>query len=153
MTMKKIMTMSLFLLLGAISNAQCNTKVMESFGGTASVAMYNTYVSIGAIADGYVNESYDAERVKELMAEQVTMMTNLIAQMKDALAAEKSGLSADDRLYMNDMILCLGYLKDEAQGLQDYATDGAETSQQKYDTNRNLAWAKIEDLLGLGEEE
>ena len=151
--MKKLFGVICLSLLGVSAQAQCDTKVMESFGGTASVAMYNTYLTIGAIADGYVNESYDAERVKALMAEQVGMMTNLITQMKDALAAEKSGLLEDDRVYINEMILCLSYLKDEAQGLQDYATDELETSQQKYNTNRNLAWDKIEDLLGLGVEE
>lgn len=151
--MKKLIGILLLSVLGISAQAQCNTKVMESFGGTASVALYNTYLTIGAIADGYVNETYDADRVSDLMAEQVTMMTSLISQMKEAIAVEKSGLSKDDKEYMGDMITCLEYLKNEAQGLQDYATDGLEASQQKYNTNRDLAWAKIEDLLGLGGEE
>ena len=151
--MKKLIGILLFSLLGMAARAQCNTKVMESFGGTASVALYNTYLTIGAIADGYVNETYDADRVSDLMAEQVSMITTLITQMKDAMAVEKSGLSKDDREYMADMVVCLDYLKNEAQGLQDYAKDGLDASQQKYNTNRDLAWAKIEDLLGIGGEE
>ena len=151
--MKKLFTLLLLSLVGITTHAQCDTKVMESFGGTASVALYNTYLSIGAIADGYVNEYYDADRVADLMTEQVTMMTSLTTQMKDALAAEKNGLSQDDRDYMNEMITCIDYLKNEAQGLLDYANDGTETSQQKYNTNRNLAWSMIEELLGIGEEE
>jgi hypothetical protein len=151
--MKKIVGIILLSLLGSSAKAQCNTDVMEAFGGTVSIALYNTYLCVGAIADGYVNESYDDARVKELMNEQVTMLGVLTTEMKKALTVDKSGLSEDDRSLISDVIICLDYLKNEAQGLHDYANDGSETSQEKYNSNRDLAWGKIEDLLGLSDEE
>jgi 4-alpha-glucanotransferase len=131
------------------SYGQCSTKVMEAFGGTSSIAIYNTYVAIGAIADGYVAKTYDSERVKSLMTEQTTMLQHAMDYIDAAVSEESTSLNESDLTYLADMKTCMEFLKDEAQGLHDYAAFGTDEANTAYDTNRNMAWSSIVYLLGL----
>lgn len=130
--------------------AQCDADVREAFGGVSSITVYNTYITIGAIADAYVNEVYTAARVKELMGEQSSMLESVIVMLEKCKVAKSNGLSADDVEYIKELIACLGSLKSEAQGLSDYAETGASGAQERYNRNRDKAWEQIQGLLGLG---
>lgn len=151
--MKKII---LILLLAAgsagSSYGQCSEEVREAFGGTSSLALYNTYITIGAIADGFVSDSYDSERVQSLMDEQTAMIDVLKDLLDKAVKDDSESLTPDDKMYLREMITCLDYLKKEAQGLHDIAVDGSDDANKRYNTNRDLAWDLIEELLGLNEE-
>lgn len=133
----------------SVLRAQCDTDVREAFGGVSSITVYNTYITIGAIADAHVNEIYDAARVKELMGEQTAMLQAVIDMLEKCKVVKSDGLSADDVVYVKDLIACLQSLKKEAQGLSDYATDGSEDAQNRYNTNRDKAWDQIKALMGL----
>jgi len=149
--MRKILLILLLAGGTTFSYGQCSAKVMEAFGGTASMALYNTYITIGAVADGYVAETYDSERVQSLMSEQISMLQIVSDQITAAVSETSSTLKDDDRAYLKEMRTCIGYLKKEAQGLHDYAAYGTDEANTQYDTNRDLAWTAISDLLGLGE--
>lgn len=131
------------------ARAQCDADVREAFGGVSSITIYNTYITIGAIADAYVNDVYDADRVKELMVEQTSMLQSVIDMLDKCKVVKSDGLSADDVEYIKELIACLGSLKAEAQGLNDFAATGSEDAQTRYNTNRDKAWRQIKDLLGL----
>lgn len=133
----------------SVLRAQCDTDVREAFGGVSSLTVYNTYITIGAIADGHVNEVYNADRVKELMGEQTAMLQSVIAMLDKCKVPKSNGLSEDDVEYIKDLITCLEYLKAEAQGLSDYAVYGSEDAQSRYNKNRDKAWEKIKGLMGL----
>ena len=133
----------------SVLRAQCDTDVREAFGGVSSLTIYNTYITIGAIADAHVNEVYDANRVKELMGEQTAMLQSVIGMLDKCKVAKTDGLTEDDVTYIKDLIVCLEYLKAEAQGLSDYAISKSEDAQTRYNTNRDKAWEKIKGLLGL----
>ncbi len=133
----------------SMARAQCNADVREAFGGVASITIYNTYLTIGAIADGHVNEVYDAARVKELMGEQTSMIQSVIGMLDKCKVIKSDGLTADDVTYIKDLIACLESLKAEAQGLSDYANGGSEEAQNRYNVNREKAWGQIQTLLGI----
>jgi hypothetical protein len=133
----------------SVGRAQCDTDVREAFGGVSSITVYNTYITIGAIADAYVNEVYTSERVKELMSEQSSMLESVMAMLEKCKVAKSNGLSSDDVEYIKELIACLGSLKAEAQGLSDYAETGASGAQERYNRNRDKAWDQIKSLLGL----
>ncbi|MGV3612767.1 MAG: hypothetical protein ACO1N0_17535 [Fluviicola sp.] len=133
----------------SVARAQCDADVREAFGGTASIMIYNTYITIGAIADAHVNDVYDAARVKELMGEQASMMQSVIGMLDKCKVAKSNGLSADDVLYVEELIGCLESLKGEAEGLSDYANGGGEEAKNRYNDNRDKAWGQIKSLLGL----
>lgn len=146
----KLIAIILFAFSGfSIARAQCDADVREAFGGVSSISIYNTYITIGAIADAHVNDVYDAARVKELMGEQTAMIQVVIDMLEKCKVAKSNGLSADDVEYVKDLIDCLQSLKKEAQGLSDFAADKSEGAQTRYTTNRDKAWGQIKDLMGL----
>lgn len=126
--------------------------VLEGFGSVSAIAIYNTYITIGALADGFVTETYDADYVSGLMSEQIGMI-NAISESLEKCVYDKSegALDALDKEYLSDFIVCLELLKKEAEGFKDYATTDSESALEKYNANRDLAWKKIEELLDLGE--
>jgi len=150
--MRKLIFTLVLGVIGTVSaRAQCSTSVLEAFGATSSLALYNTYITIGTIADGYVGETYDADYTVDLMGEQTAMISSIIDYIDKLLTDPKSGISADDKDYMNEMKACLNDLYDEAEGLMEYAGNN-ESGTEKYNTARDAAWAKIEELLGLNDE-
>ncbi|TSJ46655.1 hypothetical protein [Fluviicola chungangensis] len=146
----KLLALLFFAFFGLSTvKAQCDTEVREAFGGVSSITIYNTYITIGAIADAHVNEVYDAARVKELMGEQTSMLQAVIDMLDKCKVVKSNGLSADDVEYVKDLIVCLQSLKAEAQGLSDYAATQSEDAQNRYNTNRDKAWSEIKTLMGL----
>lgn len=133
----------------SIARAQCDVDVREAFGGVSSITIYNTYLTIGAIADAHVNDVYDAARVKELMGEQTSMLQSVIDMLEKCKVVKSNGLNADDVEYVKDLIACLQSLKKEAQGLSDYAADQSADAQDRYNTNRDKAWSQIKALMGI----
>nr|WP_294862507.1 hypothetical protein [uncultured Fluviicola sp.] len=133
----------------SVLRAQCDVDVREAFGGISSITIYNTYITIGAIADAHVNDVYDAPRVKELMGEQTTMLQSVIVMLEKCKVVKSNGLNADDVEYIKELITCLESLKAEAQGLSDYAETKSEDAQTRYNTNRDEAWSHIKTILGL----
>lgn len=147
--MKLIVVLFLTVFSFSFSRAQCDADVREAFGGVSSITVYNTYITIGAIADAYVNDVYNADRVKELMGEQVSMLQTVIDMLAKCRQAKSNGLSADDVLYVQELIDCMTSLKKEAQGLSDYSATKSEEAQDRYNVNRDKAWNQISALLGL----
>lgn len=139
----------LFLLVSVFgAKAQTNDKILEFTGSLASIAAYNTYIAIGAIADGYVNDVYDTEYTTTLMDEQISMLKEVKRMATDAINESKV-LSDDDKEYVKDLNEALSYLVKEAESLKEYAITGSDESSASYNKNRNLAWDKISELLGL----
>ena len=150
--MKRIAILLLLICSFSFARAQCDQKVLEAFGGMSAMAIYNTYVTIGAIADGYGGEIYDAAYVQELMNEQTVMIGSLIDMLAKCRDTENIGLSEEDLAYVEDLIDCLEILKKEAQSLSDYSRTGSEEAENAYHMHRELAWEQIADLLGLEDE-
>ena len=148
--MKVVATILLICSFSSVSRAQCDADVREAFGGVSSITVYNTYLTIGAIADAYVNEVYTSDRVKELMGEQTAMIQAVIEMLSKCKTPKNDGLNADDVLYIKELISCLESLKGEAQGLSDYV-GGSTDAQARYNTYRDKAWYQIKMLLGLEE--
>ncbi|WP_430405759.1 hypothetical protein [Fluviicola sp.] len=126
----------------SIARAQCDMNVREAFGGVCSITIYNTYITIGAIADAHVHDVYDANRVKELMGEQTSMLQTVIGLLEKCKEVKSNGLEAEDVQFVKDLTACLESLKAEAQGLSDYAISKSEEAQTRYNTNRDKAGAR-----------
>ena len=147
--MKKLLLALAFLPI-AFSYGQCSDKVMESYGGTCSISLYNTYIALGAIADGYTDSVYDADRVVGLMEEQITMYDVIVEQLKAAKNDASANLSEGDKTYLTDVINCWDHLKSEAQGLKNLALN-KDVDMDLYNIGRNAAWVIIAELMGFEE--
>lgn len=123
-------------------------EALVALGSTSGLLVYNTYICIGAIADGYVGEVYSVGRVGELMDEQVASIEAVIGEY-NKLSESGFITSDEDAAYISDLIVTLELLKKEAKALKDYAATGSTTASDDYNAARDAAWFNIEDLLGL----
>lgn len=149
--MKKLLV-AFALFTGIFSSAysQCSTPVLESFGSISAIAIYNTYITIGSVADSYVGEVYESDYVITLMSEQKGMIEVVSESLNACIKDNSAGkLSEEDKEYLQQMIKCLEYLGDEADGLLEYAETNSEDALDKYSVGRDNAWELISELLGI----
>ena len=123
-------------------------KALESLGMLSGLAVYNTYVAIGAIGDGYESEAYDGETVVALMDEQKAVLTTIINDYDELLA---SGFitAEDDKAFVADTKEICSILKTMADHLSAYTRDKSETNSTAFQSARESAWNKIAVLLDI----
>lgn len=154
--MKKIIAL-LILAAGSLALMPAKThaqtgknEALESLGAISGMLVYNTYVGIGAIADGFSTDAYDAETVKSLMEEQQSAMTSIMESL-DKLAT--SGFLTDpaDKQYVNDAKDICNTLKTMAGHLAAYSQDKSTTNSDAFQASRTSAWKQISALLDFEE--
>ena len=136
-----------------VSKAQTGkSDALETLGSITGMLMYNTYVGIGSIGDGYEEGVYDAKYVGDVMDEQVSGIKAVNAQL---LVLLNSGFLDDeaDLSFMRDVRTTFDLLINEAEKLKEYAASTDQGDADKFQSYRKQAWSKISDLLGLGDEE
>jgi hypothetical protein len=128
---------------------QCSEDLLESYGGMSVIAMYNTYIGIGAIADGFAAEQYDTAHVQDLMDEQIGMLTNVSDMLTKVIENNNNNVDVLDKDFMREILVVFDYLKLEAVYLKEYSNTKSTEASTSYDSNRQLAWDKISELMGL----
>ncbi len=131
------------------AKAQCSDDLLESYGGMSVIAMYNTYIGIGAIADGFAAEQYDTVHVQDLMDEQIGMLTNVSDMLTKVIENNNNNVDVLDKDFMREILVAFDYLKLEAVYLKEYSNTKSTEASTSYDSNRQLAWDKISELMGL----
>jgi hypothetical protein len=131
------------------AKAQCSDDMLGAFGGVSAIAMYNTFVGIGAIADGYTNKQYDAQYVQTLMDEQIGMLTSVSDMLTKVIENNNNNVDVLDKDFMREILVAFDYLKLEAVYLKEYSNTKSTEASTSYDSNRQLAWDKISELMGL----
>jgi hypothetical protein len=122
--------------------------VLEALGGFSALALYNTYIVVGAVADGYAYEVYDKEMATNLVTEQISSIQILVDHC-DKLLTGTNLQNASDKEYVTGIRTALYLLKDEAAALKGYIETASEDDQKAYSDKRNAAWKKISVMLGL----
>lgn len=156
--MKKITILlaTLFVLSSSVfaqvTDQQKETKKLEVMGGLCAGYMYNTYITVGAVADAFVSEQYDKDRSVELMKEQIAMIGSIVKMMQDMLDM-KALKSQSDIDYTKEVIVVLKGLSQQAQYVIDFAEKKTTDANSKYDKQRLSNWSKISKLLGIDDEE
>ena len=115
-------------------------------GAMGATQVYLSYAYIGAIGDGYVNKSYDAAKVKELMGEVSGMSQHLVSQLEKVTAGE---LTEEDRTAITQMIDINRLLKKEADALVAFSEKPTTQNAQAFEAVRHEVWPKIARLLGI----
>ncbi|MBN8863180.1 MAG: hypothetical protein J0H92_07400 [Sphingobacteriales bacterium] len=135
-----------------VTDEQKETKKLEVMGGLCAGYMYNTYITVGAVADAFVSEQYDKARSIELMKEQIGMIGSIVKMMQDML--DMKALKAQSDIdYTKEVIVVLKGLSQQAQYVIDFAEKKTDDASAKYDKQRLSNWSKISKLLGLDDEE
>lgn len=109
-------------------------------------------LSIGSASDSYIGKCYEADFVKDVAQEQINSAELMIEQYNKLLA---SGFLSDpsDKSFVEDIVVTLGYIKNEANYLKAYVESGSDADVQKFEYNRDEAWKKISKLLGFEDTE
>lgn len=130
-------------------SSESKTVALETLGVLSAVTVYNTYLAIGAVADGY-GTTYEAEYAISLMSEQSAFLLNTQEQL-DALAATDF-LDENDKSFVKQTSECVNYLRNEAEAMAKYAKTESQADLDSYNFYRDRAWKLIEDLLGLNKD-
>jgi hypothetical protein len=115
-------------------------------GAMGATEVYLTYAYIGAVGDGFVKETYDAQKVNELMTEVGRMTDHLITQLKKVRDGE---LTDEDRKAIDQMIEINELLHKQSQSLIAYSESQTVETAQSFDEVRKAVWPKISTLLGI----
>lgn len=134
------------------SRAQSSTAVLECMGAMSAVVLYNTYITVGSIADMYAKEVIKKDYAATLSSEQIGMMQTLEKAMQKAIDEKGvAALKSEDKAYFEEMLVAVGHLKQTATFLEKYIKNGNSADATTYDKHRNAAWDKIAVILDLGE--
>lgn len=138
---------AVFMVSSFSSLAQDN--LLGAMGSMSAIAVYNTYIAIGGIGDGYTYDVYTPENATSYLQEQLDLMDNLNIQLTNLINSDE--LSDElDRDYVKDILSLVGGLKRQASYLKDYIANGnLESDLSAYDSQRLHNWDDIERILGI----
>lgn len=122
--------------------------VLQTLGATAGLMMYQTYICIGSVADGFEHNIYEASQSLALTEEQVNSCALMVTQYQTLIS---SGFLKDsaDIAFVNDFIDAMTLLRQEAIYLKDYINDQTAGNANLYQESRIKAWNAIAVLLDL----
>jgi hypothetical protein len=115
-------------------------------GAMGATQVYLTYAYVGAVGDGFVNKTYDAAKVQELMGEVAGMTDHLIQQLRKVRGGE---LTDDDRTAIDEMIDINVMLKKQAEALSAFSKEDSEENAKTFEDVRTEVWPRISNLLGI----
>lgn len=132
------------------SRAQPSLEVRECMGSLSAVMLYNTYLTIGSIADMYTSETIKKDFALDLCAEQIGMLEAVRQAVQKVIDDNSKGaLVGDDKAYVKELSATLGKLKNQVSFLEKYIKGANESDAKEYQKYREAAWVQIADLLGL----
>jgi hypothetical protein len=149
--MKKITIFLVALCFVLAGHAQKGkSEALSALGGSCGLLLYNTYIVVGMVADGYGNEVYTAAESNEILQEQLSGVETIKTQYNDLI---KSGFLNDpnDVTFMKDILAAFDLVEKEARSLGRYIDSGSQEDAQSYEVERKAAWAEISQLLGMEE--
>ncbi|MFZ5551778.1 MAG: hypothetical protein ACOZCO_01580 [Bacteroidota bacterium] len=144
------MLMPAVILTSREAKSQCESEILDSYGAVSSMYLYNTYIVIGSVGDGFEKGVYDAAYTKLIMNEQISAADNIISGYKAVLAT--GTITREDSVTLKEMADCCELLKAEATALNVYADDSSAINGDKFQEKRKAAWAKIAEILGFENE-
>ena len=151
MRISKMAFSALFVVLGGLSLQAQDSKdaALETIGAVSGAMLYNSYTTLGILADAYAAEAYESDFSVQLIDEQIAIYSELKSQFTKLL---DSGFLTDpnDLEFTRDIAITLSLLIDEAEALKSYieSPDG-EIEGDLFQERRQAAWDKISYLLGI----
>lgn len=142
--------LSLIMSFGAAKAQTADQKnaALETLGTASGFLSYQIFIGIGAIADGYVKEAYNAETVNTLMAEQMNSCKSINEQYQKLI---NSGFLTDpeDVAYVKEFMAVITLLSNEANALKTFVNNETEANNAAYQMCREQAWSALSELLGI----
>lgn len=150
--MKKILVLFSMAAISLSSHSQnCEEReanLLNTLGGMSAGFLYNTYVSIGSLSDGYAKDVYSKDLINSLVEEQTQLIENVRIMLNDLLV-KKSLISDDDQKFVKQTMEIMNGLKEQARFLKEIANTNETAKKDAYQKQRQDNWKKISKLMGL----
>ncbi|TGN17578.1 hypothetical protein [Leptospira idonii] len=119
--------------------------LLESIGTLSAQGVYLTYMSIGALSDGFVAQVYDKEAAQSIMTSYVHL--SKICQTQLSKLLKEGNLSSEDKKYIREIEITYGHLINQGQAIIDYIESSDQTHLKTFESNRLEAGKRIEKLI------
>ena len=116
-----------------VASSDVEDKLLLAVGALSGQNVYVTYAYIGTVADGFANQVYTADQVRELMSE-VMGLCSVAGDYMQALADSK--ISTDDKATIEQMVGIFGLLRQEADALSSFARSESQKDLDAYEAAR-----------------
>jgi hypothetical protein len=123
-----------------------NAVLLETVGLLAGVQLYQAYLNIGLLADGYAEGLYESAEAAQLLGSVVGPLEKIEKQLEKVAVLK---LTKDDAAAIMRMKKIAGLLRSQGKSLQSYWDTDAEGDSKKYEETRQAAWKELSDLLEL----
>ncbi len=137
----------IFFTTNLFSQNKNSALLLETVGVLSAQGIYLTYASIGTIADGYVNETYNSDFAFDMASELITLSQTAKEQLTLLLKSEI--LSSEDISFVAQLITGYGYLISQAEALIQIIETDNKKYINEFENYRLLAWDLISEMLGL----
>jgi len=129
------------------AEANAGEAQLRAIGSHGASYIYTTYGYIGVLADAYVKDVYDAEKVEQLMSEVIGIID---ANKQNLEAVKAEGLSGDDAESVEEMIQIYALLQSQSEALIKFSKSRDPEAAKTFESTRKAVWPKIAKLLGIG---
>jgi hypothetical protein len=118
----------------------------ETVGVLAGMNLYQSYLTIGLLADGKAERLYDEKAARSVLASVLTSLATVDQQLEKAGAAMQT---AGDQAALAKVRGVVGLLRRQGKELIAFWDSGRPEDGARYEATRQEAWKQIVALLGL----
>ena len=135
--------------LGNVYDTKLEEKLFYGVGHFGSAMLYQSFINIGVIADGYAKKIYPAEQAKAILQTSTHFLTLSENVLKELSAFS---ISETDRKTLTDMRDIVNDLRQEADHFMKYLTSKKDEDVKNFDSFRVSAWGKIRKMMDIKED-
>jgi hypothetical protein len=121
-------------------------QLTETVGLFSGLYLYQTYLTIGLLADGKTERLYDEKSARNVLA---SVVTPLEAVDKHLAQVGGLALTPGDRHAAERLRFAVGLLRRQGQELIAFWDSGQPAAGARYEATRQEAWRQISALLSL----
>jgi len=127
--------------------ATAQTALLEAVGSFMAGSLYQTYLTVGLLADGRDEGLYEDKQALDILA---TVDALLATHTKKLQALGKlEAIGPQERKTLSRLADLTDLLARQSRQLQAYWKTDKQQDADKYEATRQEAWKAISDLLGL----
>ena len=130
----------------AAAPAEPRAQLTETVGLLSGLYLYQTYLTIGLLADGKAERVYDDKTARSVLA---TVVGPLSAVDKQLAVVGKLAQTDADRQGVERLRTTVALLRRQSQELTAFWDTGDATAGARYEATRQEAWRQLTNLLGL----
>jgi hypothetical protein len=119
---------------------------LEALGGLSAANLYQSYLTIGLLADGVRNKAFTADGA----ANTLKIVTSCIALVDTKLARlDRLNLEPDDLASLRQIKAVIALMRIQTQALELYWSTGKADHAEAYQRARKATWAGLSKVLGI----